>query len=64
MTTTDSRIGRLIGRLARVWAELNYAQRRSFELQTGIPVLTRRARPRIARSAHELETLYGSTWNE
>jgi hypothetical protein len=29
---------RSIRRLARVWADLDYAQRRLFEIQTGIPV--------------------------
>lgn len=33
---------RAIRRLARVWADMDYAQRRLFEIQTGIPVTDRR----------------------
>jgi len=33
----------IMRRLKRVWAELDYAQRRLFEIRTGVP-LTRRAK--------------------
>jgi len=32
---------RAIRRLARVWAEMDYAQRRVFEIQTGVRVIDR-----------------------
>jgi hypothetical protein len=33
-----SRITRITRQVKRVWGELDYAQRRSFEITTGIPV--------------------------
>jgi len=33
---------RTINRLARAWAEMDYAQRRLFEIRTGVPVTDRR----------------------
>jgi hypothetical protein len=35
-----SRLGRLVGRLARAWAEIDYAERRRFDLRRGMPVLS------------------------
>ena len=32
---------RAIRRLARMWADVDYAQQRLFEIQTGIPVIDR-----------------------
>jgi hypothetical protein len=37
-TITTSRASRTIGRVRRLWAELDYAQRRLLEIQTGIPI--------------------------
>jgi len=54
-TSTMSRVSRFIRHLKRVWADLDYAQRRLFEINTGIEV-TRRESPRI--STEELEALY------
>ena len=58
-TATASKSTRAIRRLKRVWAELDYAQRRSFELQTGVPIGARR-RAQISRSVDELERLYAA----
>jgi hypothetical protein len=47
--------GRIIGWVRDAWVELEYAQRRLFELRTGIPSgATRRCRVRI----DELEAWY------
>ncbi|HZO78559.1 MAG TPA: hypothetical protein VFB39_10990 [Solirubrobacteraceae bacterium] len=56
MSTTPKRnVSRSITRIKEVWRELDYAQRRSLELRTGLsfdkPV-------RDARSIQELESLY------
>jgi BMFP domain-containing protein YqiC len=42
----------------RIWNELDYAQRRSFELQTGVPLVKPEQRERLLRSVEELEALY------
>ena len=42
-------------RVRRVWAELDYAQRRLFEIRTGVPVLAR------SRQIDELEALYAES---
>jgi hypothetical protein len=59
LTSATSKAGRVVKRLKRLWGELDYAQRRSFELQTGVPVGTGRRR-RISRSVDELERLYSA----
>ncbi|HUA47634.1 MAG TPA: hypothetical protein VMA77_20525 [Solirubrobacteraceae bacterium] len=59
MTSATSKTRRVIGRVRRVWAELGYAQRRLFEIRTGIPARPER-RPRISRSVDELERLYAA----
>ena len=57
-TATPSRVSRMIGRLRRLWSELDYVQRRVLENKTGVPFITseerRRGRLRIA----QLEYLY------
>jgi BMFP domain-containing protein YqiC len=45
----SSRIIRITRQVKRVWGELDYAQRRSFEITTGIPV-TPRGTEAIART--------------
>ncbi len=35
-TATPSRTRRIVGRIAATWSELDYAQRRMLELQTGV----------------------------
>ena len=44
--------GRAIRRLAQIWTEMDYAQRRLFEIRTGVPAPTRPA------SVAELEAIY------
>ena len=35
----------LFGRVRQIWSELDYAQRRLFEIRTGVPVVDRDQRP-------------------
>ncbi|HTX10163.1 MAG TPA: hypothetical protein VME22_16200 [Solirubrobacteraceae bacterium] len=58
-TSATSRTKQAVKRLKRLWGELDYAQRRSFELQTGVPTGARR-RARISRSIDDLERLYAA----
>jgi hypothetical protein len=41
-TITESRGSRIIRRVAEILDELDYAQRRLLEIQTGVPGFTRR----------------------
>ena len=50
---------RVISSAKRIWDEMDYAQRRSFELKTGVPVLKSAQRRRLTGSVEELEALYG-----
>jgi hypothetical protein len=59
LKATTSQTKRLVRRFRLVWSELAYAQRRSFEVQTGVPTGARN-RPRISRSVDELERLYAA----
>lgn len=43
------------GRVRRVWSELDYAQRRLFEIQTGVTAPTRRM------TVDDLEALYAES---
>jgi hypothetical protein len=52
------KIKQLIERLKSTWSELDHAQRRLFEIRTGIEVDPRPKVPKIARRPDELETLY------
>jgi hypothetical protein len=52
--TMPSRVGGMIERVRRSWTEIEYAQRRMFELRTGIVFPATRRRPHI----EELEALY------
>jgi hypothetical protein len=54
---TKSRAGRIFGRVKEIWDELDYAQRRTLEIRTGIP-LTQQANPDITASVSDLESLY------
>ena len=57
-TTTPHRVVRTIARLRDLWLELNYAQRRSLELRTGLS-FEKPVRDRIRRAEiQELEALY------
>ena len=46
MRLTAPRIRPGVNRAKRIWAELDYAQRRSLELQTGVPMGARERRSR------------------
>jgi hypothetical protein len=49
MRAKASRTRQRIDHARRIWAELDYAQRRTLEIQTGIPLGARDVRPRINR---------------
>jgi hypothetical protein len=51
-----SLIGHAIRQVKETWAEVGYAQRRLLEIQTGRRFVSP-ARPNIARSVDELESL-------
>jgi hypothetical protein len=57
MRLTTSRTRRGIDRAKRIWTELDYAQRRSLEIQTGIPLGAREIHPRAGRRFDELSRL-------
>jgi hypothetical protein len=52
---TNSRATRIARRVRRTWAELDYAQRRMFELRTGVSA---RGQRRSTARIEELERLY------
>jgi hypothetical protein len=58
MSARGFKTRRAVKRAKEIWSDMDYAQRRAFEIRTGIPVIERRAR--IARSADELERLYAA----
>ena len=49
-TISQSRASRIIRRVTQIWDELDHAQRRLLEIQTGVPELTRRERRRIDKA--------------
>ena len=51
-------IKRFLKRVKAIWSELDYAQRRLFEIRTGIEVDGGPSAPKIARRSDELEALY------
>jgi hypothetical protein len=53
-----SRVARTFATVKRIWRELDYAQRRSMEIRTGVPVLKPHERPRLRGSVEELELLF------
>jgi hypothetical protein len=57
-TTRQSRVAGTFATVKRIWRELQYAQRRSMELKTGVPVLKPHERPRVRGSVEELEMLF------
>lgn len=57
MSIHRSRAHALARRLRRTWSELNYVQRRAFEIQTGIEIGAGETRGR-RDSVVELERLY------
>jgi hypothetical protein len=54
-TTTTSRSGRFIGRVSGIWSELEYAQRRMFEIRAGLyePSRTRSVAAEDGRRRYE-----------
>ncbi len=51
MTAKTSRSRRAVNRAQQIWAELDYAQRRLFELRTGVPSGPRQNRLGSKRAA-------------
>jgi len=49
---------RAIRRIRMTWAELDHAQRRLFEIRTGVPLGEPRKASRISRRVDELEALF------
>jgi hypothetical protein len=43
-TSNSSRTRKAVSRAQQIWAELDYVQRRMFELRTGIPAVSRENR--------------------
>lgn len=56
--TMAARVSRMIARMRRSWAEMNDAQRRMFELRTGISVRQTLQRADAGPQIEELEALY------
>ena len=57
MTAKAPRLQRRIDHAKRIWAELDYAQRRSIELRTGVPMGASKIQARIGRDFDELNRL-------
>jgi hypothetical protein len=53
---TPSRARRIVSRITATWAEMDHAQRRMLEIQTGITGLTRQHNRRIRVHDNELDT--------
>jgi BMFP domain-containing protein YqiC len=59
-TVTLTRFGRSIRRLRQLWAELGYAQRRMFEIRTGISLRTARESAGVRGKIEQLESALAS----
>jgi hypothetical protein len=59
--SNNSRISHLISNFRRTWSELDYAERRLFEIQTGISATGYPQQPSIARKTSDLEALLDHT---
>jgi hypothetical protein len=53
-----SRASHTIRRIKHTWGELDYAQRRLFEIRTGIPVTPEGERAQARAETRELEVLF------
>jgi hypothetical protein len=55
--TSASRIHRIVSRITATWAEMDYAQRRMLEIQTGITGVTRQQvrRSRVHRNGPDVQ---------
>ena len=51
-------IRKTVKRLRSAWTEMDYAQRRLFEIRTGVQATSPKARQRPVTSTEELEALY------
>jgi hypothetical protein len=51
-----------VTRVRRIWNELDYSQRRLFEVRTGVAVTGQSSRPRDHHSVQTLEDLYRRGW--
>ena len=58
MSTTNIRTTAILGRVKDVIDEMNYAQRRLFEIRAGAPVAEFQIRLRDEAELEELEALY------
>ena len=58
--STATQSTRKIARLKRLWAELDYAQRRTLEINTGVPFTTPDERRRSVLRVRQLDHLYRS----
>ncbi len=56
LATSTSQTKHAVRRLKRLLAELDYVERRVFEIRTGVPA----RRPKISRSVEDLEQLYAA----
>lgn len=55
MKSSPSHISHVIGRIRAAWTDMDYAHRRLFEIQTGIPVDEVQSRRAARRQIRELE---------
>ena len=55
-----TRISGTIARMKAIWSELDYAQQRLLEIQTGVPFITPEERSRSILRVRQLEYLYRS----
>jgi hypothetical protein len=54
--TTTSRARRIVSRITATWADMDHAQRRMLEIQTGVTGLTRQHGRRTRGHDHDLDT--------
>ncbi len=59
---TQSHVKQVIGRMQETWSELDYAQRRLFEIRTGVPVVKRE--DRHPAGVDELEAVFALEPND
>ncbi len=57
-STTSRPTRRFLSRVRRALGEMDYAQRRSFELRTGVPLTVRGEDPVTRAKINELERLF------
>ncbi len=63
-TKNPSHIGQVLARIRSTWSEMSYAQRRLFEIRTGVAVDDVQRRRNARREIKELEALNsaGQPW--